>query len=104
MAIKKKELFNSPFKKGEEGVTSKKGRTLTAGEIKNTQDMVQAIGRGESNGIIIVLEEFIEDGKRGIQGKAFVHNIGPIERIQALVPAMGMPKEMAMQIMKMIPD
>lgn len=109
MAPTKKEkdikgAYKSPFKKGEEGIKSNPTETLAPDEIKNVQKMVELIGSGKQNGIVVVLEEFSEGGRRGIQGRAFVHGIGPTERVQALVPAMGMPRELAMVIMSMMKD
>jgi len=98
----KKSTYNSPFKKGEEGARKKEAKDLTADEIKNVQAMVKQIGSGKQNGIIIVLEEFKEGEKRGIQGVSFCHNIGPSERIQAIVPALGMPISLIMVIMAMM--
>lgn len=102
MAPTKKTAYKSPFKKGQEGVNKKEAKDLTKKEIESVQTLVEEIGSGKKNGIIIVLEEFSEGTKRGIQGVSFCHNIGPSERIQAIVPALGMPIGLIMVIMAMM--
>lgn len=94
--------YKSPFGVGKEGVKSSPNRELSAKEIATAQKMVEVIGSGKRNGIIVVLQEFEEGGKKGIEGTSFCAGISPTERVQSLVTAMGMPVPIVMMVLSLM--
>lgn len=101
---KKIKGYKSPFVEGEEGMKDRGEGKLSKSDVKEIAEMIEMIGNGEKNGIVIVLEEFTENGRTGMQGISFCNNINPINRIQAIIPALSVPKAAIMAVLHLMDD
>jgi hypothetical protein len=72
----------------------KEDTKMTEEEIKDAQELLAQIGRGEQNGMIVVVsrEEVDEDTSK-IEGRIKVHNMNPQQRIEVMTSAVGIPAD-----------